>query len=83
MFLAEALAGWAEKYPDVEVHKQVVRGHPVEVILEESAGAELLVLGSRGRGGFAGLLLGSVSQGVLHRTPCPVAVVRDAKLEES
>ena len=75
--VAESLAGWREKYPDVEVLVHVLRGHPVELLVEESAGAELLVVGSRGRGGFAGLLLGSVSHGALHHALCPVAVVRN------
>ena len=74
--VAESLAGWREKHPDVEVRVHILRGHPVELLVEESAGAELLVLGSRGRGGFAGLLLGSVSQGALHHALCPVAVIR-------
>jgi nucleotide-binding universal stress UspA family protein len=74
--LAERLAGWAEKYPDVAVQRVVVRSHPVPALVRCSEGAQLLVVGSRGRGGLAGLLLGSVSHGVLHRSHCPVAVVR-------
>ena len=74
--VSESLAGWSEKHPDVDVARHVVRGHPVDLLVEESAGADLLVVGSRGRGGFAGLLLGSVSQGALHHARCPVAVVR-------
>ena len=73
---AESVAGWAEKYPDVDVRTHVVRGHPVDVLVSESEGAELVVVGSRGRGGFSGLLMGSVSHGVLHRAQSPVAVVR-------
>lgn len=73
---AEVLAGWGEKYPDVVVHRATVRGHPVAALVDSSKGAELVVVGSRGRGGFAGLLLGSVSQGVLHHAHCPVMVVR-------
>jgi nucleotide-binding universal stress UspA family protein len=73
---AESIAGWSEKYPDVVVRQHVVNAHPVQALVDHSAGAELLVVGSRGRGGFAGLLLGSVSQGVLHHAHCPVMVVR-------
>jgi nucleotide-binding universal stress UspA family protein len=73
---AEVIAGWSEKYPDVVVHKRVLQGHPVQTLVDQSRGAELLVVGSRGRGGFRGLLLGSVSQGVLQHAECPVLVVR-------
>ena len=73
--MAEALSGWSEKYPDVEVHRHLVRGHAVQMLVQESEGAALLVVGSRGRGGFPGLLLGSVSNGVLQHADCPVAVV--------
>jgi nucleotide-binding universal stress UspA family protein len=74
--LAERLAGWQEKYPDVAVERAVVRQRPAPALLERAAGAQLLVVGSRGRGGFTGLLLGSTSQAVLHHAPCPVIVVR-------
>lgn len=73
---AQSVAGWADKYPDVPVRIEVHNAHPVEVLAEQSRDAELLVVGSRGRGGFRGLLLGSVSQGVLHHAHCPVMVVR-------
>ncbi|UWZ34156.1 universal stress protein [Dactylosporangium roseum] len=74
--LAESVTGWVEKYPDVDVRRVAVRGRAAEVLTELSAGAELLVVGSRGRGGFTGLLLGSVSQAVIQHAACPVAVVR-------
>lgn len=73
---AEVLAGWSEKYPDVTVRRVTRRAHPVAALVEASSGAELVVVGSRGRGGFTGLLLGSVSHGVLHHAHCPVMVVR-------
>ncbi|MDA8368890.1 MAG: universal stress protein [Nocardiopsaceae bacterium] len=62
-------------YPDVAVELRLVRAHPVVALLEEGTPADLIVVGSRGRGGFRGLLLGSVSQSVLHGAHGPVAVV--------
>ncbi len=76
LLLSEALAGWRDKYPDVTLREQVRRAHPVEALVRESEDAELVVVGSRGRGGFTGLMLGSVSHGVLHRAKSPVVVVR-------
>lgn len=74
--MAEAMAGWSEKFPDVTVRHIVVRDHPVPALVEASATARLLVVGCRGRGPLRSALLGSVSHGVLHRSTCPVMVVR-------
>jgi nucleotide-binding universal stress UspA family protein len=74
--LSESLAGWAQRYPEVAVLRELVRGRPAAALIERSQNAQLLVTGARGRGGFAGLVLGSVSQTVLHHAGCPVAVVR-------
>ncbi|MEE6262379.1 universal stress protein [Plantactinospora sonchi] len=74
--LTEALAGWGEKYPNVPVRSTTMPGRPAEVLVEQAAGVELVVVGARGRGGFTGLLLGSVSQALLHHSPAPVAVLR-------
>jgi nucleotide-binding universal stress UspA family protein len=74
--LAERLAGWTGKYPDVHVSRRVVQDRPAAALVDESGHAQLVVVGSRGRGGFRGLLLGSVSQALLHHARCPVAVVR-------
>lgn len=74
--LAERLAGWAVKYPDVAVERVVARDRPAHALRERSRGAQLLVVGSRGRGGLVGTLLGSVSQTLLHHAACPVMVVR-------
>ena len=74
--LAERLAGWGEKYPGVPVQRLVTRYRPARTLVEQSQHAQLVVVGSRGRGGFAGLLLGSVSHALLHHAGCPVAVVR-------
>jgi nucleotide-binding universal stress UspA family protein len=60
----------------VTVVRRVVQGHPVDVLLHAAAGADLLVVGSRGHGGFAGMLLGSVSQHVVAHAPCVVVVVK-------
>jgi nucleotide-binding universal stress UspA family protein len=60
---------------EVEVERRVVEGAAASVLVDESRDAELLVVGSRGRGGFAGLLLGSVSQQCAHHAACPVVIV--------
>lgn len=73
--VAEMLAGWQEKFPDVHVSTLLVRGHAATVLAEESRDAQLLVVGTRGRGGFAGLLLGSVSASLITQARCPVTVV--------
>ena len=74
--VSESLAGWREKFPDVDVRENVIKGRPAFELIAASRGALLLVVGSRGRGGFTSLLLGSVSHTVLHHAHCPVAVVR-------
>lgn len=81
--VAEALAGWSGRYPGVEVRRQTTRGHPVRTLERASAAAQLVVVGSRGHGGFAGLLLGSVGMALLHRAQCPVAIVRPAAVPDS
>lgn len=73
--LAESLAGWKAKYPDVVVRPQIVHGHAVKALAEASRHALALVVGTRGLGGFRGMLLGSVSHGLLHHGECPVVVV--------
>jgi nucleotide-binding universal stress UspA family protein len=72
----EQLAQWREKYPQVEVRETAVCAHPVEALAEASTTADLLVVGSRGRGAIGSAVLGSVVHGVLHHAHCPVAVVR-------
>jgi nucleotide-binding universal stress UspA family protein len=74
--LAESLAPWREQYPGVDVVEKAVLCPPAKALIDESAGAALLVVGSHGRGGFGGLLLGSVGHAVLHHAHCPVAVLR-------
>jgi nucleotide-binding universal stress UspA family protein len=74
--MAETVAGLREEHPDVAVEQRLVHGKASRVLIDASRGAELMVVGSRGRGGFASLLLGSVSHAVLHHAHCPVLVVR-------
>lgn len=74
--LAETLAGWREEYPGVRVRQVVLYGSPAQVLLEQASHGQLVVVGTRGRGGFAGLLLGSTSQALIHHAPCPVIVAR-------
>ena len=74
--LAERLAGWQEKYPDVAVRRVVTHHLVVHALLAHAGDAQLLVVGSRGHGGFAGLLLGSTSQTLIYHAPCPLLVVR-------
>jgi nucleotide-binding universal stress UspA family protein len=75
--MAEQLAGLREEFPDVGVQQRLIQGGPAHELADASRGAVLVVVGSRGRGGFASLLMGSVSHGVLHRAHCPVMVVRE------
>ncbi|WP_327049418.1 universal stress protein [Microbispora sp. NBC_01189] len=58
------------------MHEESVYGHPVDALIQASRTADLLVVGSRGRGALGSAMLGSVSRGVLHHADCPVAVVR-------
>jgi nucleotide-binding universal stress UspA family protein len=71
-----AVARVAKLQPQVACQGKAIEGQPAQVLLGEAEGADMIVVGSRGRGGFTGLLLGSVSQQVVHHAPCPVLVVR-------
>ena len=72
---AEALAGFEADYPDVEVEQRLIRSAPVDALIAAADGAALLVVGTRGHGQLMGALLGSVSNGLLHKASIPVAVV--------
>jgi nucleotide-binding universal stress UspA family protein len=74
--LRESVDRVRSDYPAVKVETAVVEGPPARVLVDLSADADLLVVGSRGRGGFSGLLLGSVSQQCVDHAHCPVTVVR-------
>jgi len=74
--LRDDVAVVAEKYPQVPVSHLAVEGHPGAVLAQRSATARLVVVGNRGRGGFAGLLLGSVGLYLIHHAECPVLVAR-------
>ncbi|WP_431907629.1 universal stress protein [Amycolatopsis thermoflava] len=73
--IAERLAGWQERYPDVVLHRIVRRDRPRHHLLELSRRAQLVVVGSRGRGGVGGLVLGSTGRALAQRAGCPVVVV--------
>jgi nucleotide-binding universal stress UspA family protein len=74
--LADAISKAVDPMSDVKVREQVVQGYPAQVLVAAAEGADLLVVGSRGHGEFAGALLGSVSQHCVHHAPCPVVVIR-------
>ncbi len=74
--LSERLAGWQERYPDVRVERLLFCDKPAQWLLKKSEDAQLVVVGSRGRGGFPGMLLGSVSSAVAQAARVPVVVVR-------
>lgn len=74
--LAESLAGWQERYPDVCVHRVVARDRAARHLIDKADGAQLVVVGSHGRGGLSRMLLGSVSNAVLHAVRVPIIVAR-------
>ena len=74
--LTERLQPMADAHPEVQVRKVITRDRPVRALVENSEGAQLLVVGSHGRGGFKGMLLGSTSRALLQSAPCPMMVVR-------
>jgi nucleotide-binding universal stress UspA family protein len=74
--LSETLAGHSARYPDVNVRHVITMSKPAEALLDEAEKADLIVVGSHGRGAVRRMLLGSVSQAILHYARCPVAVIR-------
>lgn len=83
VLLAEQLAGYQERFPEVAVRRIVKLDRPARALLEESENAQLLVVGSHGRGGFASMLLGSTSNALLHSAECPMIIVRNGRHHRS
>lgn len=77
--LENSLAALADEVAGLDVEQVIEQGQASEVLVEQAEGAELLVVGTRGHGGFAGLLLGSVSQQCTHHAHCPVVIVPPGK----
>ncbi len=75
--LDQVLAPVRAAHQSIEIEAEVVEGHPAPVLVNESADADLLVVGSRGHGEFVGMLIGSVSEHCVSNARCPVVVVRD------
>ncbi|PRY32396.1 universal stress protein [Pseudosporangium ferrugineum] len=80
--LDELAAPWHAKFPRVDLHLELPAEHPAAALTTAASTAGLLVVGSRGRGALRGMLLGSVSQHLLHHAPCTVAVVHDRTAPE-
>jgi nucleotide-binding universal stress UspA family protein len=81
--LTARLTGWRLEFPNVKMLCAVTRDRPVRSLLQAARTAQLLVVGTRGRGGFTGMVLGSTSQALLHHCPCPVAVIHNEYLTMS
>jgi nucleotide-binding universal stress UspA family protein len=80
--VAEAISNVDTAGGDVRMSTRVQQGCAAQVLIDAAVGADLLVVGSRGHGGFSGALLGSVSMHCVHHAPCPVVVVRDGRIRQ-
>lgn len=74
--LGEVIAEVTSGHSDISIEREIVNGHPAKALLSSAEGAEGLVLGNRGRGGFTKALLGSVTAYVTHHATCPITVIR-------
>lgn len=77
--LSESLAGWAEKYPDVQINRELRQGNASHTLVELSAESQLVIVGSRGRGSIATILLGSTGANLIHHAHCPVMICQDGR----
>ena len=80
--LDESIASLGTDSSGLKIERRIVCDLPARALLDAAADADLLVVGSRGLGGFQGLLLGSVSQQVVHHAPCPIVIVPGAERSE-
>jgi nucleotide-binding universal stress UspA family protein len=76
--VAEVIAGWRERYSDVEVQTIIEEGHPVAALVQHGANASLVVVGGRGHGRVADAVMGSIARAVIHHATCPVAVAHQS-----
>lgn len=81
--LAESLAGYSDSHPQVPIERVVTKAKPARELQERSVNAELLVVGTRGRGGFAGMVLGSTSAELVHTATCPLMIVRSGDMDSN
>ncbi|MGL6235625.1 MAG: universal stress protein [Segniliparus sp.] len=77
VLLSEQLAGWREKYPDVQVRTEITRDRPNHALLERAASAQMLVVGSRGHSELVATVLGSTAQAMIYHAPCPVVIAHE------
>lgn len=77
--LSESLAGWAEKYPDVQINRELRQGNASHTLVDLSAQSQLVIVGSHGRGSIASLVLGSTGANLVHHAHCPVMICRDGR----
>lgn len=77
--LSESVAGWGEKYPDVQVERESIQGNAAHTLVELSVNSQLVIVGSHGRGAIATLVLGSTGANLIHHAHCPVMICRHGR----